>query len=182
MACAEYKRVANVSDTDESAFNASVLKDGNSCIGTYSEQCASVCKDPTRTPTACYNCLTNAKLCVKGGTADSPLACCPYVREATACNRCINKKGSAAACMKPGGLTGGALIGVIVGCIAGAIVLVVVIVWIVKNRSNSLAHQDLIDEARSTDSKKRVNSSQLQTLANLHVDTDVLRQVEQQLV
>lgn len=126
-----------------------IREDGLNCILKYHTQCESLCLDQTKTPERCYGCLSNVNSCQSidpdTGVRSQTDSCCPLVKVASECLRCINKTGgkyTGKDCHDTAPGVSHTTLYIILGVVGGVIVIAVIVgiaVYKAKNKGESEA-------------------------------------------
>lgn len=139
-ACSDFIRQANLGAiTDASSLSNSAFQAGQGCMNQKYQPCSDVCQNSTNEK--CYACLSDANTCgTNAGTSSATIIqpCCPFVRSAVVCGRCLSQNpNNPAVCYSDGGglnaTTKWVLIGV--GSAVGFVIIVALTIYFVRKRA-----------------------------------------------
>lgn len=185
MACRPFTNVVVPPKNSTSAEIDKWAKDesteyGPLCMSNhYNSKCKAFCKN-NHNQKGCFKCLSNPVSCgVFVGNNDGVFkdtdqqACCPFVKEATECNACLNRytEDALKTCLQSG-LTTLEIVGIIAG-VVGAIILSIIIYIVVRFRGKIKAQDSLRKQFIGNSSAQKL----IDTLGS-SVDASVFRTIE----
>lgn len=176
--------------------------DGIGCVNNNQASCVNFCRDLTKNPDRCYECLGQTSTCPDNKcrtpldcslseNANSPCCtenagCCPLAQDAIECSACISSKGTATMdtvrqCTQPSGISRTTTIVIIVVVLVVVIIIITAVVVALKLRKSAKNRQALINDLK----QKGVNSKVIQQIGNLDyskIDSKVFKDVDVNLL
>lgn len=180
-----------------------IYTDGIGCVNGNMPSCAAQCANLTKSPTACYSCLSQTASCpspecatnqvdcsdpaqagsdcCKGGSAGS---CCPNAQLAVQCGSCLASKGNTQAawesCTHPSGMSSKTIIIIVVCCVVALIVIVTVVVVVVKLKNQAQARQRLVTNLERSGVDPRIVHN-VQQLNYSNIDSGIFKAADVQM-